>query len=247
MRKKISSDGKNVKIITDGVTQEVSEGSYNANTPLTSTVHSQNGIRESGTSRNVEITGNSQEVYAGRGVTSEYNLKVVGSPELFSGQAQRVADNALSSMAGLTLQTGDNRNSAAAGGLPIPDFKKVVSSMTSSFQNQLAPELPEITRIQDIPIFFAKVAVWFSSLNVANLAETSARAAALEIERQVEQTKITMEKKTKELGENFTLSGITTPATEDKENVTKNITRQDVYDAYVKNIDTILAAQREIG
>ena len=40
MRKKISSDGKNVKIITDGVTQEVSEGSYNANTPLTSTVHS---------------------------------------------------------------------------------------------------------------------------------------------------------------------------------------------------------------
>ena len=46
---------------TDGVVQKVSEGTYHSNSPITATTHSQNGLRESGTKRNVEVSGNSQE------------------------------------------------------------------------------------------------------------------------------------------------------------------------------------------
>lgn len=259
MSKRITSDGKNIKIQTDGVIQKVSEGTYQSNSPITATTHSQNGLRESGTTRNVEVSGNSQEVCAGRGVTSEYNLKICGSPELFTGQAQRTADAAVAKLAGLSMQPGDNRHSASKSPIPIPDFTKVVTSMTSSLQNALQPNLPEIARLQDFPIFFAKLGAWFASLSAANLAEGAARAAALEIDRQIEQTKIALEAKMKEMGESpekiaesitNALSGgqlsPTAPATEDNEGVTKNITRRDVYDAYVQNIDTILAAQKQI-
>ena len=118
--------------------------------------------------------------------------------------------------------------------------------MTSSFQNTLQPNLPEVARLQDFPIFFAKLGAWFASLSAANLAEGAARAAALEIDRQIEQTKIALEAKMKEMGEspekvaesitNALSSGQvspTAPATEDNEGATNNITRRDVYDAYV--------------
>ena len=137
MSKRITSDGKNIKIQTDGVVQKVSEGKYETNSQITASIHSQNGLRESGTTRNVEVTGNSQEVCAGRGVTSEYNLKVCGSPELFTGQAQRTADAAVAKLTGLALQSGDDRHSAKQSSIPKPDFTRVVSSMTSSMQNAL--------------------------------------------------------------------------------------------------------------
>lgn len=246
MRKNIISDGKNLTINTDGVTQSLTEGTYTTHTPLTHAQHSLNGIRESGTSRNVEINGNSQENYAGSGLTTEYRIKNVGSPELFSGEAQKTADEALSSLVGLILQTGDDRNSAKSDSLAMPDFKKVVSSMTSQFQNTMTPDLPQISRLSDIPMYFAKTMAWFSGLSMANAAEAGARAGALEAERQVEQTKIAIEQKKKELGDTFTLSKPESPSTEDKENVKWNITRNDVYDAYVKEIDKILAAQKNI-
>lgn len=259
MSKRITSDGKNIKIQTDGVVQDISQGKYHTTSGITTSSHNQNGTRESGTTRNTEYTGNSQEVCAGRGVTSEYNLKICGTPELFSGQAQRTADAAVAKLTGLSLQSGDNRHSQAPSGIPMPDFTKVVTSMTSSLQNTLQPNLPEIARLADFPVFFAKLGAWFASLSAANLAEGAARAAALEIDRQIEQTKIAVEAKMKAMGESpekianaitEALSGggssPTAPATEDNEGVAYNITRRDVYDAYVENIDTILAAQKQI-
>lgn len=259
MSKRITSDGKNIKIQTNGVVQDVSQGKYHSTSGITTASHNQNGSRESGTTRNTEYTGNSQEVCAGRGVTSEYNLKVCGTPELFSGQAQRTADAAVAKLTGLTLQTGDDRHAKTESGIPMPDFTKVVTCMTSSFQNTLQPNLPEIARLADFPVFFAKLGAWFASLSAANLAEGAARAAALEIDRQIEQTKIAIEAKMKAMGESpekianaitDALSGggssPSAPATEDKEGATYNITRRDVYDAYVENIDTILAAQKQI-
>lgn len=247
-RQTISSDGNNVKISTDGVTQNVSKGCYESHSDITNTRFSMNGLRESGNTRNVEVSGNSQESYAGSGLTSEYRLKVVGSPDLFTGEAQRMADAALADLTGLLLQTGDDRNSAPASPLPSFDPQQVVTKMTSSYQNMITPDLPQITRLADIPKFAAAAATWFSGLSVANMAEAAARAGALEIERQIEQAQIALEKKKEEFGNmlDFSSSTPSAPSNEDKQNVSRNITRKEVYETICPKMDTLLAAQRNI-
>lgn len=245
----VTSNGNTTTVERNGVTQNISFGEYSATTPLTSIQCSHSGVRVNGSSRNVDITGNSQENYAGRGLTCEYSIRVVGSPELFEATAQIAADNALNDLVGLMLQPGDDRNFQMGDLIPKLNFRQIVSKMTSSAQSDLTPPAPTIKSFEDVPIETAKLASWFSSLSLSNLAFQAAKAAALEVERQVTQQAINIQRTAEALGNQFGLGegSASSPSSEEKSESSYNITRQDVADAYLKKIDPLLAAQRQIG
>lgn len=105
-----SPNGTTLKVTSGSSEQTVGQGNYDANTNITGVRHHLNGIRESATSRNLEISGNSQEVMNGRGITCCYSIKMVGTPELFSGEVQRKLDKALAKLTSIMLQPGDDRH-----------------------------------------------------------------------------------------------------------------------------------------
>lgn len=247
MSNTVITDGRTTTIKKDGTQQQINDGEYSAATSQRTTKHNANGIVQSGSSRNVEITGNSQESYAGRGVTCEYSFKVVGTPELFSGKAQRTADKALNKLVGLLLQPGDDRFSLPNAADLLPDFGKVMSKMSSGWTQSLAPTPPQITRIQDIGKLAAYMGTYLSSVSLEQSAYQAAMAAKMEVETQVLQTKENLKRAAKmfkdgEIPESF-LTG--SPATQDRV-ATDNLTRQQIYEMYIPFLMQLLAAESQI-
>ena len=247
MSKTVTTDGKSTTINNQGVTQTITDGQYHASSQLRSTTHSANGVVQSGSSRNVEITGNSQQCYAGRGLTSQYSMKVIGSPEMFSGKAQRAADKAVSKLAGLLLQPGDNRYQCDPAGLVSLDFTKITSRMTSGWSGSLMPAPPQISRIQDIPKLTAYMGAYLSTVSVENAAYQAAMAGALEIERQAMQKAETI-KRLKKTFKEQSISGLLSgglPSSEDKD-AKPNVKRSDVYEAAMPTMSQLIAAEEQI-
>ena len=122
-----------------------------------------------GVSRNVEIIGNSQENYAGRGVTCDYSIKVIGSPEIFTGVAQMGADKELAGIISLILQEGDDRKTAPQKSIQGINPKEIVSNLSSNYQSSIPINYPPIRKLSDIPLAAARVIGWATALNVADM------------------------------------------------------------------------------
>ena len=89
MSNKITSDGINTTIEYNGVREVISDGNYSAETSNVRKTHSNSGIQETGTQKNIDIRGNSQETCYTRGVTCEADIKIVGNPDQFDGKNYR--------------------------------------------------------------------------------------------------------------------------------------------------------------
>ena len=243
MGKEIKSDGINTTINDNGNIQNISDGNYSANTKNTSKIHSQSGRIESATSRNIETNGNSQEYCWTRGVTCESNVKVVGNPDQFEGSTLKKIHKHLNELAALIVQPGDNRRSLASPSLPKIDFAKVTSTMSSSISSSLAPPTPNIKTWEDIAIHAAKFAAWVGTVSGANIAERAARAAALEIERQVMQQAENLKDAAEDMKEKFIKNPFAGSAsTQDADETPKpNIERKTVFGAvdmdYLTNLE----------
>lgn len=246
MGKEIKSDGITTTISDNGVTQTISDGNYSADTRNTSKIHSQSGRIESATSRNIETNGNSQEYCWSRGVTCEANVKVVGNPDQFEGSVLNKIHESLSEFAALLVQREDNSRSLSLPSLPKLDFASITSTMSSSVASSLSPPTPNIKSLEDIAIHTAKMAEWTSSVNAANIAERAARAAALQIERQVMQQAENLKNAADNLVDMVSgnsLAGST--ATQDiTENPEYNIDRKTVYGTidmeYLTNLEKLV-------
>lgn len=247
MPKNIKSDGHSTTVTEDGVQMRMTGGEYSAQTPQRSTTHSANGIVQSGTSRNVEISGNSQETYAGRGITCEYSFKVVGTPELFSGKAQRAADKAVSKLVGILLQSGDDRHSVSPSQLVKLDLNAVMSKMSTSWGGTLAPTPPQITRIQDIGKLSLYLATYIETISLSDAAYKAKVAGLAEVEHQLNQQKETL----RQLKKMFDEGEITpemlagSPSLEER-NAKPNITRSYIYQQIMPELARILANENAI-
>ena len=248
MAEEIRTDGQRTIIKKDGSQQIIESGKYTANTAQRNTTHSSTAIVQSGTSRNVEISGNSQEVYAGRGVTSEYSFKVIGTPQLFTGKAQRAADKAFSKLVGLLLQQGDDSREASPGKLVEIDLQKAVSHMSSSWGASLAPCPPQITKIKDIPKLTAYMTAYCSTVSAEGAAYKALCAGKVELERQWEQQKATLRRLRKSLGQGDITAAMAagTPATDDRQGK-PNITRKVLYEQVIPSLPQGIAAEGELG
>ena len=167
----VQSDGITTKIVNNGVEQTFTPNRYTVSTPLTDTTYTNGNFHQYAETRNIDVSGNSQENYAGRGVTSEYNVKIVGSPDMFSGNAQRGADKALSQLVGVLLQQGDDRNFAPGNPMGEIDLKSVTSSMASSWQTSMCPTLSPIRELSDIPMVLGEIVAWGEGIKIADAAE----------------------------------------------------------------------------
>lgn len=220
MSKTIISENGKVIIQTNSSEQQIGQGCYDANTNITGVRHYQNGIRESATSRNLEITGNSQEVMEGRGVTCCYSIKITGTPELFSGEAQRTLDRALAKLTALMLQPGDDRHSSVKLPVLFPNSMSIVSNMTSAAQASNPLELPPVNGVADLPVALEAIGTWAKELNAKDTAEQMKHAKLLD----------------------NMWSQLSDDSSENKQG-SHNIAQTDVCEAYLPYIDTIMSAQ----
>lgn len=233
MSNKITSDGINTTIEYNGVREVISDGNYSAETSNVRKTHSNSGIQETGTQRNIDIRGNSQETCYTRGVTCESDIKIIGNPEQFDGKNYRKLQKALSELAGLVVQSGDDKKSLKLPPLPSLDFSKLVNSMTSEFSSKNPPPVPQIKSLSDVGIFMAKMAKWQAECYTSDIAERALRAAKLEVERQYMQYEENLISQANEMidsVENLFSSG--SQATEDRaEKASYNIDRKTLFQA----------------
>lgn len=243
--KTVTSDGITTKVITNGIEQTFTKSSYTASTPLTATTFTQANHHIFANSRNIDIKGNSQESYAGRGVTAEYSIKVIGTPELFTGDAQRGADEATSELLSLLLQQGENGKFEQGSPLTIIDPAGVFNNMASSLQGSLSPELSPISTLEDIPIAAGKLAAWGAEIDMADAAEQAARAGQYEIERQERRLQNSIEAGIEEFGASFDPSTATSgnPAS-DANSTGYTLSKSTMMNAFYGNNDALLAYQR---
>lgn len=251
MATNITSDGFRTNIKKGKAVMNYGDGFYTATTDMAQVQHEQNGKRVSATTLNQEISGNVQRVCAGNGETSEYKIKIVGSPEMFAGQDQRAADYALNDLKALMLQPGDSRKEGGLGELASIDFQRAVSSMTTSMTNSFTPQIPQINRLQDLPMFTAYLGTWIGTVSAGNAAYQAVCAGELEVERQLAQKAETIKRLKKQYGQDFDVEsllsgGTPTPSTESNPNAQFNITRQTVYENYIPNLPKLLLAENNI-
>lgn len=142
----------------------------------------------------------------------------------------------------MALQTGDNRHSTTPSVNFVPKTQTVA---TSSYQSNKPLEFPQLNSLSDIPKFAEEVGLWFVDCQIENVKEKTRTLGILNLEIQKRQSEINSKKKEQELNDVVTPQ-FGSPATEDKIGVNYNVTRQDVYESYLENIDTILAAQNKI-
>lgn len=246
--KSITSDSHKTTVISNGVEQVFTSSDYTASTPLTSTLYTQNDIHQYANGRIIDITGNSQETVAGRGLTCEYSIKVVGSPELFTGDAQRGADAAVAAIVGVLLQAGDDRNFVNPNPLNGINPKQMVSNMSSSWQSSFSPEIPPIVELSDIPIALGKMMAFGKAVDIADMAEQAKRAAALTLEQSARKLKNNIEANIAQYGEAFNIKDATTaPPATDLNQGNYTTPKSTVYNLYYENQDSLLAHQRNIG
>ena len=231
MSNKITSDGINTTIEYNGVREVISDGNYSAETSNVRKTHSNSGIQETGTQRNIDIRGNSQETCYTRGVTCESDIKIIGNPEQFDGKNYRKLQKALSELAGLVVQSGDDKKSLKLPPLPSLDFSKIVNSMTSEFSSKNPPPVPQIKSLSDVGIFIADITKWKTECYTSDVAERALRAAKLEAERQYMQYEENLISQANEMIdsiENLFSSG--SQATEDREEkASYNIDRKTLF------------------
>lgn len=246
--KSITSDSFKTTVITNGVEQVFTSSDYTASTPLTSTLYTQNDIHQYANGRIIDITGNSQETFAGRGLTCEYSIKVIGSPEMFTGEAQMGADAAIASIVGVLLQSGDDRNFVSPNPLDGISPTQIVSNMTSSWQSSFSPEMPPIVELSDIPIALGKIIAFGQAVEIADLAEQAKRAATLTLEQTETKIKNNINANVAQFGDAFNTNDATSapPATD---LIQGNYTtpKSTLYNLYYENQDSLLAHQRNIG
>lgn len=247
-RKIVTSDGITTTVTTNGVQQTFGTSEYTTVTPLTSTTYTQGNLLQMGTSRNVDIVGNSQENYAGRGITCDYSIKVVGNPEIFTGLAQMGADKELAGLISVILQEGDDRKTAAPRILQGVDPKQLVSNLSSSYQSTVPLDLPPIRKLSDIGVAFAKLGAWTAGLTAADAAYQAAKAAEITIEQQQRRMQNNINAQIEQYGEVFDTSKLLASSTAtDVNQGNYNITKQVVMENYLPNQDALLAHQKNIG
>ena len=234
MTKKITSDGINTSIEYNGVKEVISDGNYSAQTKNVNKTHSVSGIEETGSQRNVDIKGNSQETCYTRGVTCEANIKVVGNPDQFDGTNYRKVHKALGELAGIVVQQGDDKQSLDFPSFPSIDFGRVLENMSSSYPATTPPPTPHISNLLDAGLFVAEIGAWYAGYISADAAELALRAGKLEIERQIMQSYEnikTQGEKAIEAIENLDFSALFGgTATEDKDKeISYNIDRKTLY------------------
>ena len=248
----VISNGRETIVEKNGTKTYHGQGVYDADTPITTVQHNQNGKILSTTSLNEEVSGNVQRCCAGMGETCEYKMKIVGSPELFTGQDQQAADYATNDLRALLLQPGDSRKEGGFSELASIDLQSAVSSMSTSMTNSFTPQIPQINRLQDLPAFTAYLSAWLGTVSAGNAAYQALCAGELEIERQLLQKKETIKRLKKQYGEDFDFEslfsgGTPTPSTENNPNADYNITRQTVYENYVPHLPNLLIAENNIS
>lgn len=245
MSKEIEVTGKNVKITTNFSEQTISQGKYDSNSNTTKVDHSINDIRESGTNKTSDYKGNVQTICDGFGEKMNSHVKIVGTPEMFDSKNYKILNNALAKLGALSLQVGDNRFSLPSEPIITPNLE---TTATSDYQVKHSLTPPQLNSISDINTYLLEVSKWFVNLHLDNAKEKLKIINQLNLERNERQQQITKERN--ELDGTLTsdyLNNNGSPANEDKVNVTHNITRKDLYEAYLENIDTILAAQSKIS
>lgn len=244
----VSSDGNGATMISGDVKETTSPGQYTASTPLSSTTYTIGNIYQCSTSRNIDVKGNSQENCAGRGVTCEYNLKVVGSPELFEATAQLAADKDTAGLVSLLLQSGDDRNFTLPSPLDAINPMEVVSNMSSGLQTSLSPNLPPIRDLTDIPMSLAKMTAWSGTVTLANAQEQAQHAAAFTIEQQRRRVQMNIEAGTRLLGDSFDPSTANAGApSSDLRQGNYSLTNEMVFSEFVSCVDSLYANQKRIG
>ena len=187
-----TSENKNVTVIggtahvtTGDVTEVIGTTSYTLNSPLSSTTYTMGNLYQSSDSRNIDVKGNSQEVCAGKGITCDWHLKVVGSPELFEATAQMAADRATAGFVSLLLQKGDDSNFASFNPLESINPMEAVSNVSSGLQTSFKPDFPPIRNLEDVPIALGKMQAWAGTVKMADAQEQLSRAAAFKIEQAI--------------------------------------------------------------
>lgn len=246
--KTVISDGTNTIVKTNGIEQKFSTNEYTLNSPLTSTTYTQGNLLQMGVSRNVEIIGNSQENYAGRGVTCDYSIKVIGSPEIFTGVAQMGADKELAGIISLILQEGDDRKTAPQKSIQGINPKEIVSNLSSNYQSSIPINYPPIRKLSDIPLAAARVIGWATALNVADMQHQASVAAELTIEQQQRRIQNNIDAMTSKFGEMFDKTTISAaPIASDTKQGDYNITKQVLFDNYYPHQDSLIAFQKNIG
>lgn len=242
MSKEIEVSGKNIKITTNSSEQTISSGKYDSNSKTTKVDHSINDVRESGINKTFDYKGDVQIVSDGYGEKVNSSVKIVGTPEMFEQKNYKILNNALAKFAALALQSGDDRHSTMSSVNFVP---KVQTSATSSYQSKKSLDFPQLNTFSEIPKFLEKVGTWFVNCQIENVKEKTRALAQLNLERELRQIEINSKKKELELND-VVNPQFGSPATEDKVGVNYNITRQDAYESYLENVDTILAAQNKI-
>lgn len=232
MSTKITSNGTQVNLEYDGITETVSSnGTYSAQTGMVSKSNSPQGVQETGTQRNIDIKGNSQENYYTRGVTCEADIKIVGGVEQFDPKYHIKLQRAQAELAGLLVQSGDDRKSVKPSLIPSFDFSKIVKAMTSEFSSKNPPPVPNIKSWYDVVPYLADMAKWKTECVTADVAYKALKAAALEAESQYmqyEENLLSQVNDMIERVENLFESG--SPATEDKEREAKpNIDKKTLF------------------
>lgn len=243
----ISVEGNTTTIHKEQSTQTLRRGEYNSQNDISKTQFTQNNNRSQGFSKNEEYN-NCQENYNLFGRTTGADIIVVGTPKMFEGNEQKIADNILSNINGLLLQPGDDRRQMSAAELQdvgIEAFAHMTAAQTSSMPSLKLNSFS--TAIEDVGKYIGEIGTWLSDMELSNSAEAAKCYAEFKLERMEKQKEIFKQKMQKEYGESFTNITASSPATEDKLFPNKNITRGDVYEQYIPELNTLLAAQREIG
>lgn len=231
MSTKITSNGHDVKLEYNGVTERVStNGNYSTNTQSVAKSNAET-VQVTANQRNVDIKGNSQENCYTRGITCEAEIKIVGNPNQFDPKYHNKLQRAQAELAGLLVQSGDDRKSVKPPLLPTFDFAKIVSSMTSEFSSKNPPPIPNIKSWYDVGPYLAKFAKWKTECYTADTAYKALKAAKLEAESQYMQYQENLISQANEMIERFeNLFESGSPASEDREKDAKpNIDRTTLF------------------
>lgn len=238
--------GNNTEVVgTDFKTQSNPTG-FTATGTLRQTNRHGQASAEKGTKKTSEFTS-MQQVSEESGIKTDSHLVVCGSD--FSGDPQRGAEKALRQLSALLSQRGDNAGQVKPGSLPTIDFKKLASSATAGWSGALSPQLPQITRIdeKEIAEYVGACFSFVQTFSLGNVAYQTGVATRAELQRQVEQQKLTWER----LLQQFSPDQITTdmasgtPSLQDRD-AESNITRQLILENYIPYLANLINHEQQM-
>lgn len=238
--------GNNTEVVgTDFKTQSNPTG-FTSTGSLRKTDRHGQASAEKGTSKTMQFT-RKQEVTDESGITTGSHCVITGTN--FTGDPQRGADNAVRHLAGITLQRGDNAGQVKPGEIVTLDFKRMASSATAGWTNSVSPAPPQITRIsaEEIANYAAYWSTYIQTVNFTNAGYQAGVAARLELQRQLEQKQITLDRTLQQ----FSMDQITpdmlagTPSLQDRD-AQSNITRQLIYENYIPFLANLINHEQQM-